>query len=119
MPLVRLAPALAAAVLPAVFAVAQQEPATPKHRNAWTAMAEAAFADLNDEAKFAAACERLERAGPRVVEFVRQRLTAEARATASFRQIRGLLYVLAKRGKEALPALEYAESRPWFPFPPA
>ncbi len=68
-------------------------------------MAEAAFADLNDEAKFAAACERLERAGPRVVEFVRQRLTAEARATASFRQIRGLLYVLAKRGKEALPAL--------------
>jgi hypothetical protein len=105
MPLARLAPALAALVLPAVFAVAQEEPATKARSNAWTAMAEAAFADLNDEAKFAAACERLERAGPRVVEFVRQRLTAEARATASPRQLRGLLYVLAKRGKEALPAL--------------
>lgn len=68
-------------------------------------MAEAAFADLNDEAKFAAACERLERAGPRVVQFVRERLAVAARATASPRQVRGLLYVLAKRGKEALPAL--------------
>ena len=62
-------------------------------------------ADLKDEAKYAAACERLERAGPRVVDFVRERLTAAARATASPRQVRGLLYVLAKRGKEALPAL--------------
>ena len=105
MPLARLAPALAAVVLPAVFAVAQEEPATKARSNAWTAMAEGAFADLKDEAKFAAACERLERAGPRVIEFVRERLAVTARATAAPRQLRGLLYVLAKRGKEALPAL--------------
>jgi len=105
MPLARLAPALAAVVLPAMFVAAQQSPTPTARASAWTQMAEQAFADLDDEAKFAAACERLERAGPRVVEFVRQRLRPEARATASFRQIRGLLYVLAKRGKEALPAL--------------
>lgn len=105
MPLARLAPALAAVVLPAVFVAAQQDRSPPPRTNAWTAMAEAAFADLNDEAKYAAACERLERAGPRVVDFVRERLTVAARATASPRQVRGLLYVLAKRGKEALPAL--------------
>lgn len=105
MPLARLAPALAAIVLPAVFVAAQQDRSPPPRSNAWTAMAEAAFADLDDEAKYAAACERLERAGPRVVQFVRERLTAAARANASSRQVRGLLYVLAKRGKEALPAL--------------
>ena len=105
MPLARHLSALAAAVLPAMFAVAQEEPTAKARSNAWTAMAEAAFADLKDEAKFAAACERLERAGPRVVDFVRERLTVAARANASPRQLRGLLYVLAKRGKEALPAL--------------
>lgn len=105
MPLARLAPALAAIVLPAVFVAAQQDRSPPPRTNAWTAMAEVALADLKDEAKYAAACERLERAGPRVVDFVRERLTAAARATASPRQVRGLLYLLAKRGKEALPAL--------------
>lgn len=105
MPLARLAPALAAVVLPAMFVAAQQTPSSTARANAWTQMVEQAVADLDDDGKHASACERLERAGPRVVEFVRQRLQPEARATASFRQIRGLLYVLAKRGKEALPAL--------------
>jgi len=105
MPLARLTPALAALVLPAMFVLAQTDRVVEPRANAWTTMVETAFADLNDEAKYADACERLERAGPRVVEFARQRLTIEARASASARQLRGLLYVLAKRGKEALPAV--------------
>lgn len=72
---------------------------------AWTRMVEQALAELDDASLAARAVQRLEHAGPAVVDFVRAQLGAERRGELSAAQIRGLLGVLASLGRASLPAI--------------